>query len=65
VSGVPTTYATVVDAARRRGETAIGYRDSRLADDVASRFGVVLNPPKTRELVLTGADRVIVIADEG
>jgi voltage-gated potassium channel Kch len=64
-SGAPTTYATVVEAARRRGETAIGYRDNRLADDVASRFGVVLNPPKTRDLVLTEEDRVIVIADEG
>ena len=63
--GTPTTYATVVEAARRRGETAIGYRDSHLSNDAGSRFGVVLNPPKTQELVLTEADRVIVIADEG
>ena len=63
--GTPTTYATVVEAARRRGETAIGYRDSHLSNDVRSRSGVVLNPPKTQELVLTEDDRVIVIADEG
>ncbi|HZX02388.1 CASTOR/POLLUX-related putative ion channel [Kribbella sp.] len=57
-------FATVAEAARRRGETAIGYR-------VASAFhrppgyGVVLNPARDAALTLTADDRVIVLADLG
>ncbi|GAA3125197.1 voltage-gated potassium channel Kch [Kribbella aluminosa] len=64
VPGTVANFATVAEAARRRGETAIGYR-------VASRFhqppgyGVVLNPPREAALALTANDRVIVLADLG
>ncbi|MEV4417733.1 hypothetical protein [Catellatospora sp. NPDC049609] len=50
------TFATVVEAAYRRAEVAIGYR---LADP-GDGHGVVLNPDK--ELVMPAIDRVIVLA---
>ena len=52
----------MIEAARRRGETAIGYR---LADRVneAPHFGVVLNPGKSRPLDLGPDDSVIVLAE--
>jgi len=33
------------------------------ARDPDRNFGVVINPPKSRRVRLTGADRVIVLAD--
>ncbi|GII02829.1 CASTOR/POLLUX-related putative ion channel [Planobispora takensis] len=61
-AGVPISFATVIEAARRRGETAIGYR---LADRIneAPHFGVVLNPDKSRLFRLGPGDSVIVLAE--
>jgi hypothetical protein len=60
VPGVTANFATVIEAARRRGETAIGYRKQTQAH-VAPLYGVVLNPDKAAPLTLTEADRVVVI----
>jgi voltage-gated potassium channel Kch len=51
------TFATVVEAARRRGEVAIGYRVAEPGDG----HGVVLNPDKTKPM--PGIDRIIVLAN--
>ncbi|MFC6577128.1 potassium transporter TrkA [Planomonospora parontospora] len=61
-SGAPVSFATVIESAARRGETAIGYR---LADRVgeAPHFGVVLNPDKSRLVRLGPGDSVIVLAE--
>lgn len=53
--GQPVSYWHLVDAARQRGEVAIGYR-------VGS--GVVVNPPKSAEVAFAADDRVIVIAED-
>jgi hypothetical protein len=60
--GVPVTFATVVEAASRRQETAIGYRVAadRLLDE--RNYGVHLNPPKSHRRVYQAGDQVIVIA---
>ncbi|MFC4913548.1 CASTOR/POLLUX-related putative ion channel [Actinomadura gamaensis] len=61
--GVPMDFHTVVEAARRRGEVAIGYRVG--AQTLAPpTFGVVLNPDKTRRLTFAEDDRIIVLADD-
>jgi len=52
------TFATVVEAARRRNEIAIGYRVARPGDS----HGIVLNPDKTQQM--PPIDRVIVLADD-
>jgi voltage-gated potassium channel Kch len=57
-------YATVVEAARRRGECAIGYRSAAGADDPDLDFGVHINPAKSQLLTLAEDDRVIVLAEE-
>ncbi|MFG2116046.1 potassium transporter TrkA [Streptomyces sp. NPDC048718] len=61
--GAEATFATVVEAARRTGETALGYRLARHSDE-APRFGVFLNPPKNAPLVLGPEDSVIVLAEQ-
>lgn len=55
-------FSTVVESARRRGETAIGYR---LAASVNTppHYGIVLNPPKTQRVRLRQRDSVIVLAE--
>lgn len=63
-TGTPVNFYTVVEAARRRGETAIGYRIVSEAKDAARAYGIHTNPPKSREVVFSPADKVIVLAEE-
>ncbi|RCG32393.1 potassium transporter TrkA [Sphaerisporangium album] len=62
IPGARGDFATVVEAARRRGETAIGYRTKHDSDHAPS-YGVVLNPPRTEPLSLGADDNVIVLAE--
>ena len=62
LTGRSTTFATVIEAARRRGETAIGYRvyaDTRSAP----HFGLRMNPDKAAAIHLGANDQVIVLAE--
>ena len=60
----PVTYATILEAARRKGEIAIGYRIAAQADSPEENFGVLLNPSKGDEIALLAEDRVVVVAGE-
>jgi hypothetical protein len=60
---VEVNFHTVVEAARRRGEIAIGYKLASLARDASKSYGVVVNPDKSRPLTLSERDRVIVLAE--
>lgn len=62
--GRPVTFYTVVEAARRRGEVAIGYRHLALAKDAAKSYGVVVNPKKPEKVTFAAEDQVIVLAEE-
>ena len=64
VAGEPVTYATVVAAAARRGETALGYRVSAESDDADAGFGVYVNPAKSALFGVAAADRVVVLAED-
>jgi ion channel POLLUX/CASTOR len=59
----PSNFGTVVEAARRRGETAIGYRIAAKGSDKANQYGVVINPPKSAPVTFAEDDRVIVLAE--
>jgi voltage-gated potassium channel Kch len=61
--GQPIDFATLIEAARQRGETAIGYRLIEDAQEAPS-YGVRLNPPKTEQYTMTRGDRVIVLAED-
>ena len=61
--GRPLTFYTVVEAARRRGEVAIGYRRQALSSDAAHAYGVVVNPTKSDTMTFEPGDRVIVLAE--
>ncbi len=60
VLGKQMSFWHVVEAARRRGEVAIGYR---IAGN-GSGDGVKVNPPKSASVSFGAEDRVIVIAED-
>jgi hypothetical protein len=53
----------VLEAARRRGETAIGYRVAADAHSSSHGYGVRVNPLKTEAITFGPGDRVIVLAE--
>ncbi|MGN9839982.1 CASTOR/POLLUX-related putative ion channel [Nonomuraea sp. H19] len=61
-TGTEVTFSTVVEAASRRGETAIGYRDATARNN-PPHYGIVLNPSKSDSIVLGERDSVIVLAE--
>ena len=58
----PMTFTTVVEAARRRDEIAIGYRRGADIENAARAYGVVINPTKSDTITFAAEDRVIVLA---
>jgi len=58
----PVNFYSVVEAARQRGEVAIGYRILADTGSPEKGFGVVVNPNKTPSVVFQNGDRVIVMA---
>lgn len=61
----PLNFYTLLESARRRGETAIGYRCRREgdADDSRNMGGVVVNPDKREALLFQPEDRLIVLSE--
>ncbi|MEO6116648.1 MAG: hypothetical protein ABIP33_09710 [Pseudolysinimonas sp.] len=62
--GTDVDFYTVLEAARRVGETAIGYRVEKNAHHADANYGVHLNPLKTDRISFTAGDRIIVLAEE-
>jgi ion channel POLLUX/CASTOR len=62
--GRPVNFYTLVEAARRRGQTAIGYRLTAEAGDAAKSNGVHTNPKKSETVAFSPEDKIIVIAEE-
>jgi ion channel POLLUX/CASTOR len=62
--GEPINFYTVVEAARRRGQTAIGYRRTSEANDSGKSYGVHTNPRKSDEVAFAAEDKIIVIAED-
>jgi voltage-gated potassium channel Kch len=62
--GGPVDFYTVVEAARRRGQVAIGYRRVQHANDASRTYGVTINPDKAQPIELSEEDQVVVLAEE-
>ena len=71
-TGQPVSFFTVVVAALRQNETAIGYRihaqHNRAGgsdDNAEMNYGIVLNPDKRVPLEFADEDKIIVLAESG
>ncbi len=62
-AGTSVDFYTVLEAARRRGETAIGYRFAAHARDSHKSYGVHVNPKKGESFSFSAGDKVIVLAE--
>jgi ion channel POLLUX/CASTOR len=60
----PVDFYTVTEAARRRGQVALGYRLLRQANNARANYGVTLNPDKSKPIDLTEDDQIIVLAED-
>jgi ion channel POLLUX/CASTOR len=62
--GTPVNFYTVVEAARRQGAVAIGYRLDSDAHNAAAFYGVKVNPQKSQTVTFAAADRIVVLAND-
>lgn len=62
--GVNVDFYTILESARRRGHTAIGYRMIAAAHDKNKSYGIVVNPVKSKTITFAPSDELIVLADE-
>jgi voltage-gated potassium channel Kch len=62
--GSTVDFYTVLEAAAQRGETAIGYRIMKYADDKSRGFGVNVNPKKSEKHAFTEHDKIVVLAED-
>ena len=63
-AGASVDFYTVLEAAKRRGETAIGYRIASLARSNEHAYGVTVIPTKTALLSFVPGDKIIVLAED-
>ena len=61
--GVGVNFYTVIEAARRHSEVALGYRLEAWNDDKARAYGVVLSPKKSEIVTFSKDDRIVVLAE--
>jgi len=54
----------VVEAARRHGQTALGYRLAAEAGNSGRSYGVHTNPKKSALVTFAPEDKVIVISED-
>ena len=59
----PVNFYTVAEAAKRRGETAIGYRLMSESHNAEKAYGVHTNPKKSEKVLFKPEDKLIVISE--
>jgi len=64
ITDYPATFYTVTEAARRRGQTAIGYRIMSESGDADKSYGVHTNPNKSEKITFSPDDKLIVISED-
>jgi hypothetical protein len=60
----PVNFYTVVEAARRRGQVAIGYRLMSQAGEKEKSYGIHTNPKKSEAVTFAPEDKIILVAEE-
>jgi hypothetical protein len=61
--GESVDFFTVIESARRKGETAIGHRFGAQARSAEHFYGVSVNPTKTETHEYRTGDKIIVLAE--
>lgn len=61
--GTAVNFYTVVESARRRNETALGYIRTADAKEASKSYGVALNPAKSELVTFAPEDKIVVLAE--
>lgn len=62
--GQAVNFYTLLEAARCRGEIALGYCLGAQTSEPAAGYGVVVNPEKSAFITFSDVDRIIVLAED-
>ncbi len=62
--GEKVDFYTVLESAKRKGQTAIGYRIASLSQDSSQAYGINANPVKSKPFTFTTGDKLIVLAED-
>ncbi len=62
-TGQNVDFYTILESAKRKGQTAIGYRISALAHNNLEAYGVVINPLKSNSISFSASDKLIVLSE--
>jgi voltage-gated potassium channel Kch len=62
--GKPVNFYTAVESARRKNETAIGYRLVADSRNASAGYGIHLNPDKSAKVIFAENDKLIVVAED-
>jgi ion channel POLLUX/CASTOR len=61
--GKPVSFYTVVEAARRAGAVAIGYRNAAEEHNAGCQYGVTVNPDKSKLVTFSKGDKIVVLSE--
>ena len=56
-------FYTIIEAARRKNEVAIGFRTGKYATNQKANYGIVLNPHKLEVKSFSDDDEIIVLSE--
>lgn len=62
-TGEAVDFYTLLESAKRKGQTAIGYKIASQAQDSNKSHGVVIRPAKSKALVFSEQDMLIVLSE--
>ncbi len=62
--GEKVDFYTILESAKRKGQTAIGYRIANLSFDNSQAYGVVVNPLKSELIEFAKEDKLIVLSED-
>jgi ion channel POLLUX/CASTOR len=62
--GQSINFYTLLEAAKRKNQIAIGYRIFASKDDPESAYGIVINPAKQDSVTFCAKDKLIVISED-
>ena len=63
-TGEPVSFYAVIEAARRKGETAFGYKIAAESESDKTAGGIYVNPAKSKPIRFAQGDRIVVAAED-
>jgi ion channel POLLUX/CASTOR len=63
-AGKPVNFFTVLESARQKNETAIGFRLMADARNASQSYGIHLNPDKSEKIIFAANDKIVVLAND-